>query len=128
MNFCIFRLYVVLEYGNSVYSNYCSRASEIEFKNVQLTAAHAVTGTWRFTSHGQIYKETGWETLAVRMDKQKLVLMFKIVNKITPSYLYDLLPEAVKNRTRYSVRTHSKFTPFRTRTDLFGNSFFFRQL
>ena len=113
----------VLEYGNIVFSN-CTQANDSDLEKVQLAAARAVIGARRFTSHSKIYDETGWETLAARRNKQKLVLMFKIVNKFAPDYLHDLLPATVQNRTRYNFRSHSKFTIFRTRTDLFGNSFF----
>ena len=113
----------ILEYGNTVVSNF-TKANDSDLENVQLAAARIVTGTRRFTSHNKIYEETGWETLAARRNKQQLVLMYKIVNKLAPDYLYNLLPPTVQNRTRYNFRSHSKFTTFRTRTDTFGNSFF----
>ena len=101
-----------------------TRSDETDLENVQLAAARVVTGARRFTSHSKLYEETAWETLAQRRDKQKLILMYKIVNDIAPNYLKELLPETVQNRVRYGVRSHSKFTHIKARTNIYDDSFF----
>ena len=113
----------ILEYGNVVFGN-CSSEDEENLENVQLAAARAVTGARRYTSHEQIYSETGWDTLATRRKNHKLVIMYKIVNKIAPQYLQNLLPQTVNDRSKYNVRSNSKLTVIPARTVSFGKSFF----
>ena len=62
-----------------------SLMSEIE--RVQYRGALAVTGTWKGSSRLKLYEELGWESLSDRRKKQRLILFFKIVNNLTPSYL-----------------------------------------
>ena len=37
--------------------------------------------------------------------------MYKIVNKMTPGYLYDIIPPMVHRRTSYDVRNCQNVTP-----------------
>jgi hypothetical protein len=63
-----------------------------EVERVQYRGALAVTGTWKGTNRSKLYDELGWESLSDRRKKQRLVLLYKIINNLTPSYLRDKLP------------------------------------
>ena len=54
----------------------------------------------------------------------KLILLYKIINFNTPSYLRDILPVRVNERSRYSLRSNDNFTPISIRTKRFKQSFF----
>ena len=54
----------------------------------------------------------------------RIVLFYKIVNNFCPSFLFDLLPSKVFQRTHYSLRSSINFSVFATRTEHFRNSFF----
>ena len=57
---------------------------------VQLYAARIVTGLSIITSRTSLYLETGWEPLVNRRDHSKLSTMYKIYNKLVPSYLKEI--------------------------------------
>ena len=63
-----------------------------EIERVQYRGALAVTGAWKRSNRSKLYDELGWESLSDRRKKQRLVLLYKIVNNLTPSYLRDKLP------------------------------------
>ena len=87
-------------------------------------AAKIVTGAMKGTSKQRLMQEIGWEDLKTRRAIHKLLLYFKIVNNLCPSYLVDLLPLLVSERTNYSLRTASNYSIFASRTDRFKRSFF----
>ena len=91
---------------------------------MQLNAARIVTGLPIFASLRSLYYETGWENLAERRKRRKLILMYKIVNNNVPSYLTDLLPSRVNENSTYNLRTGNNFEiPF-TRLCSYESSFF----
>ena len=92
-------------------------------ETVQLAAARAVTGANCRTSHVILYDETGWETLSKRREKHRLILFYKIINGLTPAYLYELIPENVFNRNSYNVRSKHNISQVRTRSNTYNNSF-----
>jgi hypothetical protein len=51
----------------------------------------------KLTSIQKLCEETGWEKLLERREKQKLILLYKIVNNQAPGYLRNLLPDRVDN-------------------------------
>lgn len=91
---------------------------------MQHEAAKIVTGAMKGTSKHRLMQEIGWEDLKTRRAIHKLLLYFKIVNNLCPSYLVDLLPLLVSERTNYSLRTASNYSIFASRTDRFKRSFF----
>ena len=63
-----------------------------EVERVQYRPALAITGAWKGSSRSKLYDELGWESLSDRRNKQRQVLLFKIINNLTPAYLRDKLP------------------------------------
>ena len=91
-----------------------------EVERVQYRGALAVTGTWRGSSQLKLYEELGWESLSDRRKKQRQVLLFKIVNNLTPAYLRDKLPPLSNPFSNESFT----YREFRVRTERFRNTFF----
>ena len=83
----------ILEYGSVVFDNCTSELSE-EIENVQRQAVLSITGAYVNTSHISLLAEVGLCRLSQRRTMAKLVLLFKIVNGLVPSYLRTLLTKA----------------------------------
>ena len=74
----MYKLYVWphFEYGDVIYHiphNMCEFGHSFKLTNqmekleaVQYSAALAITGAWKSTSHEKIYDELGWESLILR--------------------------------------------------------------
>ena len=89
-------------------------------ERTQYQAALAITGTWKGTNRNKIYEELGLETLDHRRYFHQLVLIYKIVNALTPLYLKDPIPL----RNRFSHRLPSYIPTMPYRTDRYLKSFF----
>ena len=113
----------LVENGSQVWGN-CTISEERLIENVQLAAARIVTGAIRTVSHRALYLETGWETLASRREKQKLILFQKIIHNHTPPYLKNHLPCTVGARSQRSLRNSEDISIIRANKDYFANSFF----
>ena len=76
---------------------------------IQNEAARIVTGDTKLTLPKSLNMETGWESLASRSRKSKLVLFYKMQNGMTLYYLSFLAPPTVGCTTRYRLRNKSDF-------------------
>ena len=111
----------VLEYGSVVFDN-CTNHESFCLEQVQRRAAILCTGSFKRSSYNRLLRELGWDTLQNRRTNSKLVL-FKILNNLTPNYLKELIPPLVQTATPYSLRTQANFRiPF-SRTNLLKRSF-----
>ncbi|MCG8113232.1 MAG: reverse transcriptase domain-containing protein, partial [Candidatus Thiodiazotropha taylori] len=113
----------LLEYCDSVWDN-CPTESKKQLDVIHIEAARIITGATKLCSVSKLLTDLGWETLQNRRNKHKLVILFKILNGLTPSYLHDLLPPLVRDTTTYNLRNSNHFQNFRSHTNLFLNSFF----
>lgn len=112
-----------LEYANIVWDN-CNKQLSDLVESVQYRAAKIVSGAIHRTSHKIVYKELGWESLEERRRKQRLNVFYKAVSGEAPAYLKDAIPQPNAEQNRYSLRNEHNYTPPRTRTSAFHNSFF----
>ena len=92
-----------------------------EIERVQYKAALAVTGAWKGSNRSKLYEEIGWEPLTYRRLSHRVIMLFKIVNRLIPYYLGEKLPPA---RNAFSDEPIVIFREFRTRTERFAKSFF----
>ena len=114
----------IMEYGSVVWDG-CAQADAKLLEDIQLTAARTVTGAMKTTPAAKLYEETGWETLEKRRERSKLTLMYKIINRLTPQFLFDILPDLPDDNPRYNLRQRpDAVSSFNCRTCLFENSFF----
>ena len=109
----IYTLFIrpLLEYFNVVWDN-CTQYESNDLEKIQNEAARIVTGATKLTSLQSLHIETGWESLASRRQKSKLVLFYKMQNEMTPEYLSSLAPPTVGSTTRYRLRNKSDLQTF----------------
>ena len=117
-----YKLYVRphLDYGDVIYHN--QRADMMDLiEQVQYKAALIVSGCWQGTSREKLYDELGWESLSMRRWSRRMTLFYKILNRITPPYLLDHIPE---HRVQNAFLRKKVIRPPSSRTDRYDNSFF----
>ena len=69
-----------------------------------------------------IYSEIGWEKLETRRKKiNKITLLYKMVNDLTPQYLSSLVPST--EISRYNLRNSNDIRTVNSRTSQYYNSF-----
>ena len=90
----------LLEYADVVWDN-CTQHEANEVKKIQVEAARIVTGATRHVLLNLLYTETGWEILASRRDKHKLIMFCKMQSGLCPSYYPS------SNFGRQSPKEHS---------------------
>ena len=96
-------------------------ASMEEVERVQYRGALAVTGTWKGTNRTKLYENLGWESLTDRRKMNRLIQLYKIINKLTPSYLRDKLPPP---KHPFEAEPSYTLREYRSKTDRFAQSFF----
>ena len=113
-----------MEYACVVW-NGCTGTESNKLEAIQLRAGRIVCGAIRLTSHEIIYNELGWEKLSKRRERFKLILYHKMIYKLAPEYLCDLLPPSTSIRNPYPVRGSSglSMTVPKARLSLFDHSF-----
>jgi hypothetical protein len=115
-----YKLYVrpLLDYGDVIYHNQREDLMNL-VEQVQYKAALIVTGCWQGTSRVKLYDELGWESLSDRRWGRRMTLYYKIVNGLTPAYLFEHVPNEAPRALR-------KFVPKAplTKTLRYANSFF----
>ena len=113
----------VLEYSDIVWDN-CNNTESDLLESIQLEAMRIITGLRRGTSHQVLYMETQLETLQTRRLNHKLTLMYKIINKHTPAYLFNIIQPFMNTNNTYTFRNNRIFNVPLTRTNSYKNSFF----
>ena len=121
-----------LDYGDVIYhipARVCEFSQNIilpnlmeKLESVQYSAALAVKGTWRGTSHDKLYIELGWESLSSRRWSRRLTLFYKFVNNLSPEYTADLIPPL--HQPQFHLRDQDVIGRLRARTDKFKSSFY----
>ena len=76
-----------------------------QLDKMQNEAARNAKGSTSLISINSLYKEVGWESLAVRRNKHMICLFYKMSNNLTPSYLSSLVPVSVGKASRYNLRS-----------------------
>ena len=69
----------ILEYGNVIWDN-CTQNEANLLESVQVEAGRIITGLRVNSSRSTLYSELDWEPLYERREKQKLILLYKIIN------------------------------------------------
>ena len=76
-------------------------------ESVQIEAGRIITGFRCNSSRQKLYHELGWETLKNRRNKHKLILFYKILNGLTPAYLYELFQPYLPRQSGYNLRNEN---------------------
>ena len=72
---------------------------EENIESVQLNTARIVTGAMHGTRIAKLYEEIGWHTSSNRGEHYKLVLIYKLVNKLAPYPLCSMIPATPDTNT-----------------------------
>ena len=112
----------LLEYANVVWAN-CTQYESEELEKIHNEAARIVTGATKLVSIESLEADTGWESLAARREKHKLIQYYKMDNELTPEYLSSLLPPTVGSTVRYPLRNQSNLQRVPARSEQYFNSF-----
>ena len=95
-----------------------------QLEKLQRRAAVMGTGALPRTETVRILADLGWPLLSVRRKYSKLILMYKIINRLTPQYLLDDYLKTQNFNTTLHLRMTNRITiPF-SRTIKHRNSFF----
>ena len=81
----------VIEYCDVIFDN-CTIRAALALENVQRRAALACTGAYKHTSNDRLLLELNWIPLRQRRTNHKLVILYKIIHGLAPSYLTAILP------------------------------------
>ena len=92
-----------------------------KIESIQYNAALAITGCIRGTSKEKLFSELGLTSLHDRRRFHRLSLYYKILNDLTPEYLREYIPAAVR---RLHVTRVSRDDVMPARTQKFRYSFF----
>ena len=79
------------------YFDYCSSVWDglnvtlnDKLQKLQNRAARVIAKSRYYASSSNLFSKLGWDNLLTRRKKQKAILMFKIINELTPLYLREL--------------------------------------
>ena len=106
----------LMEYADVVWDGCCENVSDL-LESVQYEFARVVTGAMKGTGYQRLLEELAWESLKSRRSVHKLVLSFKIVNNLTPSFLSDSLTPTTQQRSGLLLRSARNFSLFQCRTE-----------
>ena len=112
----------LFEYGDVIFDN-CTQYEKQELDKIQNEAARIATGTTKLVSPATLYNEICWETLELRRYNHKLTLFYEMMRNITPLYLSSLVPQSVRNLSRYNRRNSNYLQTIDARTNQYYNSF-----
>ncbi len=109
----------ILEYADTVWLN-CNQMDKDRLEAVQLDAIRLILAAPRGTSHQLLYTESGIETLEKRRHDHQMVLYYKMVNRLTPPYLFL---HTVHRQSHYQLRNTADAPIQYTRTCSYHDSF-----
>ena len=113
----------ILEYACIIFDN-CTIKDQNLIESIQLEAARVCTGALWNTCKVKLLDELGWEPLSVRRAYHKLVMFYKILNQMTPSYLISNQISMISDITTSYLRNSSQIRTLRARTNMYKFSFF----
>ena len=90
-------------------------------EKTQYQSALAITGAWQGTNTDKIYEELGWESLHNRRFCRRLIMIYKILNNLSPNYLRLPLPVT---QNIYALRRNLVLNPIYCRKLKYKHSFY----
>ena len=109
----------------SIVWNGISEGLAEKLQKLQNRAARIITGSHYMAPTKDMLEKLGWSNLKERRNKQKALMMFKIINGMTPVYLKDMFSKNI-GTSCYNLRTSREDIALpRARTDYYRNSFAF---
>jgi len=113
-----------LEYADIVWDGCAGGESDL-LESLQFDAMRVITGAMKGTHREDLITETGLLRLSDRRKLHKLLLLYKMVNKLTPSYVSSMCPPFVSEISRYPLRISNNLHLPYVRTDKSKSAFLF---
>ena len=107
-----------LNYVDVIYDQAYNTSFHQDIKSIQYSTSLSITSAVRGTSREKLYQELGFKSLRQRRWYRKLCCLFKIINKESPSYLFQLVPSS-SNKQDILHETRKTFPNFVKKTWLF---------
>ena len=96
-----------------------------KLQRLQNRAACVITNATYSKRSREVLSELGWQTLKERRHMLKAIMMFKVLNGMSPKYMEDLFKRETGSTT-YNLRASRKNVALpKTRTDYYRKSFAF---
>ena len=111
----------ILEYADVSWDK-CTNYKKQEFDKIQTEAARIVKWATKLVSLHALFDEVNWKLEARRM-KHILLLLYKMLDNLSPEYLSSLIPPTVNNISRYSLRNANNIQTMDSRTTQYFISF-----
>jgi hypothetical protein len=113
-----------MEYASVVWDG-CTIGESDLLESVEYDAEKLISGAMKGTHRESVLIDCGLHMLNNRRKIHKLLLLYKMAKGLAPSYLLDLCPVYISQRTTYSVRTRNDLSlPF-IRTEKAKKSFLY---
>ena len=112
-----------LNYVDIIYDQAYNTSFHQDIKSIQYSTSLSITSAVRGTSREKLYQELGFKSLRQRRWYRKLCCLFKIINKESPSYLFQLVPSS-SNKQDILHETRKIFPNFVKKTWLFWKLLF----
>lgn len=113
----------LLDYGSNTWGT-TYKINIDRLNKLQKRAARIILKTDYNTPSTMMFKELGWISVANRCSYNKAVLTYKALNKLTPSYISDLLKPVSENCARQLRSSDNGLLAVpRSRTALYDRSF-----
>ena len=92
---------------------------KVSLQKLQNETVRIVTGLTLSVSLDNLYRKCGWMTLAGRHRQQNVIVMFKSVNGLVPSYISYIIPPPVRETNPNVLRNQNNITVSFCRTEIF---------
>ena len=111
-----------IEYANVVWGgSYDNDIMKLEI--IHVDAMRLITGATARSNIANLYEECNWMSVKDRIDNASLVMMYKVLNGLMPTYLSDLVQHEEEHRP-YNFRKRKVLKESLCRLDIFSRSFF----
>ena len=105
-------IHPVLDYGDIIYDP-CLKSESEAIETFQSKAALVCTGAFRITSNDRLLNELCWEKMENRRAVYRQILVYKIVDSLSPPYLRQICNLIPHNTNAYNLRrNNSILVPF----------------
>ena len=111
-----------MEYANIVWGGSYD-CDIMKLETIHIDANRLITGATARSNIVSLYDEVNFQTVGTRIQNSSLIMMYKIVNELAPTYLLNLITKEDDDR-RYNLRLKNPLKiPF-CRLETFSRSFF----
>ena len=110
-----------LDYCSLVWDDISDQLTE-KLQILQNRAARVIIGADYRTPSSLLIK-LGWSSLKEKRNKQKALMMFKIMNGMTPAYLEDIFTRNIRRLVYYLRISRRNLALLAVKTDYYRNSF-----